>query len=263
MAGINASYKGISKDELYLLSRADYEGKKIITSEYAKAVYKNRIKAVNQLSRLVKKGRLFKIENGRYLTSPINAPGSKWRPNEFVTAKYWMGERKYYLCYYTMYNYWGFTGQIPQVVYVANTEISRKKIIGGIRYEAVKIRENRYYGITDIEVDGEKISVSDRERTLVDYVYRPSASFKEMFMVVSEMAGKIDIEKFAGYLIRYPEAAVRKRAGYIMEKAGVRDSILKKINDSIKKNDTYISLNPSGSGRAGVIDKKWRVIISG
>jgi len=256
-------YKGISQDEMYLLSRAGYDGKKIITLEYAAEVYANRIKAKNSLSRLGKKDRLIRIENGKYFIVPFDAPGGKWAPNEFIAVKYWMGDRKYYIGYYTMYNYWGFTDQLPQVIYVLNTGVSCKRKIGVVRYEAVKIKENRYYGIKEINISGETVYISDKERTLVDYIYKPAASFEEMWKVVAGNLGGIDVKKFISYLAQYPEAAVRKRAGYIMEKAGIKKSLIDKLNRTIRKNGSYIPLNPLNKSRTGKIDKTWRVIING
>ncbi len=256
-------YRGISQDELYLLSRSGYEGKKIITLEYAAEAYKNRTKAKNSLSRLGKKGRLLRIENGKYFIVPFDVPGGKWAPNEFIVVKYWMGDRRYYIGYYTMYNYWGFTDQLPQVIYVLNTGVSCKKKIGAVRYEAVKIKKNRFYGIKKISISGETVYISDKERTLLDYIYKPAASFEEMRKVVAGSLDRIDVKKFISYLSRYPEAAVRKRAGYIMEKAGIKKSLLDKLNKTIKKNSSYIPLNPFNKSREGKTDKTWRVILNG
>ena len=130
---IKVKYKGLSKDELYLISRAEFERQKLITSEYARSAFKNYSKAAKILSNLKRKGRLIQIERGKYFVVPIKSPDQLWTPNEFIAAKYWMGDAPYYIGYFNMYNYWGFTEQIPQTIFVLNTKKSRTKVIGGIK----------------------------------------------------------------------------------------------------------------------------------
>ena len=107
------SYKNLSKDELYLISRAEFEKQKLITTPFVQKLFPDKNKAARILSFLAKKGRLLKIEKGKYVLVPIKAPNQQWMPNEFILASFWMGNAPYYIGYFTMYNYWGFTEQIP------------------------------------------------------------------------------------------------------------------------------------------------------
>ena len=130
-------YKGLSKDEVYLISKAEYESRKLITREFTFKLFNSSRKADNILSRLKKKGRLIQITRGKYIVVPLKAPDQLWSPNEFVTAKFWMEGAKYYIGYFTMYNYWGFTDQVPQTVYILNTKRSVTKNICNIRFKLV------------------------------------------------------------------------------------------------------------------------------
>ncbi|MDD5686862.1 MAG: type IV toxin-antitoxin system AbiEi family antitoxin [Elusimicrobia bacterium] len=259
----NNNYRGLSKDEVYLISRAGYEKQKLITKEYVRALFGDKRKAVNVLYRLTKKGRLLQIERGKYIIVPLDAPNQLWSPNEFITAKLWMGDIPYYIGYFTMYNYWGFTEQVPNTIFVLNTKRSFLKTIGSIRYKAVKIENKKYYGIKKIKIDNEYVSVSDRERTLVDFLYYPISSFGSIKEVLESNISKIDRQKFIKYLIAFPVASVKKRAGYLLEKINFNKELLQKLKRSIDNDMTFVKLNPDNSNRRGKIDKNWRIIING
>lgn len=256
-------YKSLSKDEIYLISRAEFERCKLITTDFARKVFGDYRKSSNILDRLTKKGRLVQIERGKYIIVPIKAPNQLWSPNEFVVAKFWMGDVPYYIGYFTMYNYWGFTSQIPQTIFILNTKKSRAKTIGGIKYKAVKVKEEKYYGVKKIEVDGEDIYISDKERTLVDFIFKPMGTGGNLKGVIKENIKKIDLVKFVKYLNLFPVNAVRKRAGYILEEVGCSENFLERIRINIGTKDSYVVLDPSKTSRKGKVNKNWGIIING
>ncbi len=263
MRKISVKYKSISKDELYLISRIEYEKKNLITTEYVRKVFGDKKKAANILNRLTRKERFIQIEKGKYILIPIKAPNQLWSPNEFILAKLWMDKVSYYIGYFTMYNYWGFTEQVPQTVFVLNTKKSCVKIIGNVKYKAIKINERKYYGIKEIKIDDEIVCISDRERTLVDFIYNPIGSFENIKKVLETNSKQIDMNKFVKYLISFPVISVRKRAGYILETLNCRDLYLKKIQKTIGNEKTYTLLNPFKSSRRGKLNKYWRIIVNG
>jgi predicted transcriptional regulator of viral defense system len=217
-------------------------------------------KAADILDSLTRKGRLIQIERGKYIPVPIKAPNQRWMPNEFVVAALWMGDVPYYIGYFTMFNYWGFTEQVPQKMFVLNTKKNAKKTIGSVGYEAVRIDPRKYYGIIKIKIEDEDIRVSDRERTLVDFVYKPLGSFNNIEATIRNNFKKIDLRKFIRYLIKFPIVSVRKRAGYILEKLGCRGSLLKKLKASLGSEGTYIVLDASKKTRRGRTNKEWKII---
>ncbi len=255
-------YKGLSKDEIYLISRAEFENQRIITRDFTLKLFKNVIKTNNILSNLKRKGRLLQIERGKYFIVPIKAPNQLWTPNEFITAKYWMGGIPYYIGYFTMYNYWGFTEQIPQIIYILNTQKSINKTIGNIRFKAVKISEKKYYGIKKIKIEDEEVNISDKERTLVDFIYNFPGSFKNMKSIFKENIKKVNLEKFRKYLVKYPSRAVLKRAGYLLDSVGYADKQIAKLKDIIAEDKTFIVFNPENQSRRGKLNNEWKLIIN-
>jgi len=255
-------YRNLSKDELYLISRAEFEKQKLITTQFAQKLFPDKNKASRVLVFLTQKGRLIRIEKGKYILVPIKAPNQQWMPNEFVVADLWMGATPYYIGYFTMYNYWGFTEQIPRTIFVLNTAKSCKKEISGIRYEAVKIDSKKYYGIEKIKVEDQEACVSDRERTLVDFAYNPLGSIRNFEVALQDNLSSIDIEKFIQYLKKFPVVSVRKRAGFLLQELGCQNKVLEPLRKSIGEKRVLVLLDPYSQSRKGKINKEWKIIVN-
>lgn len=255
-------YPNLSKDELYLISRAEYEWQKLITSEFANRLFTSPKRTADILDTLTRKGRLIQLQRGKYLIVPIKAPNQQWAPNEFVVAALWMGDTPYYIGYFTMYNYWGFTEQIPQTFFVLNLKKNIKKTIGSLRYEVLRIDEKKYFGIQKINIEDVDVCISDKERTLVDFMYNPMGAFASMGTVLKDNIDEIDLEKFVDYLIRFPVVSVRKRVGHFLEEIGCKNALLEKLRKNIGGKDTYVVLDPSNKSRKGKINKEWKIIVN-
>lgn len=253
-------YKNLSKDELYLISRAEFEKQKLITTQFAQKLFPDKNKASRVLVFLTKKGRLIRIEKGKYILVPIKAPNQQWMPSEFIVADLWMGDTPYYIGYFTMYNYWGFIEQIPRTIFVLNTAKSCKKEISGIRYEAVKIDPRKYYGVEKIKVEDREVYISDKERTLVDFAYNPLGSMRNFEIALQENINNIDVKKFISYLIKFPVVSVRKRAGFLLQELRCEDKALDSLRNSIGGKRVLVLLNPYNQSRRGKINKEWMVI---
>ena len=256
------TYAGLSKDELYLISRAEFEKQSLITTSFAQKLFSDTNKASKVIASLTRKGRMIRLEKGKYLVVPLKAPNQQWMPNEFVVAGLWMGTIPYYIGYFTAYNYWGFTEQIPQTVFVLNTKKSYKKTIGNVRYEAIKISNDKYYGIQKMRIEERDIFISDKERTLVDFICKPLGSFDNIQAVLKQNLGKIDLKKFIGYLNRFPVISVRKRAGFFLEKLKVKNIWLAPLKKGIGQEETYVVLDPANQSRRGKINKDWKIIVN-
>lgn len=256
------AYRNLSKDELYLISRAEFEKQKLITTQFVQKLFPDKNKASRVLVSLTQKGRLIRIEKGKYILVPIKAPHQQWMPNEFVVADLWMGDTSYYIGYFTMYNYWGFTEQIPRTIFVLNTAKSCKKEIGGIRYEAVKINSRKYYGVRKIKVEDREVCISDKERTLVDFAYNPLGSIRNFELALQDNLNSINLEKFIRYLKKFPIASVKKRAGFLLEELGCQNKLLAPLRKSIGEKRVLVLLDPCSRSRKGKINKEWKVIVN-
>lgn len=256
-------YSELSKDAVYLLSRSEFEKQRVITTDYAVKVLGNYRKATSLLDNLAKRNRLIQLKRGKYLVVPLKAPNQSWMPHEFVVASLWMGEISYYVGYSSMYNYWGFTEQIPQKVTILNTDTNRMRKIGKISFRAMKISSKKMFGIKKIKIDEEYVSISDKERSLVDFISKPIGSWGNVQEVINEQIKKIDVKKFVRYLNKFPVIAVRKRAGFMLERAGVSSEALCRLKSYIGGDNSYSPFNPFIKSRKGAVNQDWKVILNG
>ncbi|MEK7791061.1 MAG: hypothetical protein AAB309_05500 [Deltaproteobacteria bacterium] len=75
------TYAGLSKDELYLISRAEFEKQSLITTSFAQKLFSDTNKASKVIASLTRKGRMIRLEKGKYLVVPLKAPNQQWMPN--------------------------------------------------------------------------------------------------------------------------------------------------------------------------------------
>jgi len=108
--------------ETEVVARLSYEKTTIITREQLKDMLNLDHALMNQLIfRLKKKGILKPIKKGVYFYSPLESGPAGSNINEYLIPSILYPGGNYYVGYGTMYNYYGFTNQIFQTMYVLNT----------------------------------------------------------------------------------------------------------------------------------------------
>ena len=255
------NYPDLRKEELYLISRAEYEKLKLITTAFARKLFPQPQVAAAVLDSLSRKGRLIQLQRGKYFLVPIKAPNQHWTPNEYVVAALWMGKIQYYIGYFTMYHYWGFTEQIPQTIFILNTARNAEAKIGNTSYRAIKIGSSRVYGIQNLEIEGEIVAISDKERTLVDFIHRPIGSYENVSSTLTKIVPSVDFGKLVDYIGRFPILSLRRRAGYLLEKIGFGGKELDGLKIVLGPGSTYVVLDPTLKSRKGKVDRSWGIIV--
>lgn len=253
----------LSQKEAEIIARLSYEEKDIITAKeldsYLPANFQYRRKLVCSLK---KKRVLIPIKGGVYIFVPLDAVPTGRRVSEFLIPQVFFPQNDYYIGYSTMFNYYNFTDQQFQTVYVLSTKISRERTIAGLSFKFTKIPSKRMYGLEKIDIKGTKVIVSSKERTLVDLIYfnKPVGGIEVASEILERFVKekKCDIKKLVEYTVQFSNIKTRKRIGLILEKARVSDSVLKPLEKSVK--DT--SLISFSNSRKGTKNEKWRVIIN-
>ncbi|MBU1078549.1 MAG: hypothetical protein KKH98_14720 [Spirochaetes bacterium] len=263
MRNNNTTQKYLGPKETNVLARLSYEKLNVFTQEQFDSLFKFSPKMRNEiLSRLKRKGLLKSIKRGVYLYSPLESGPAGININEFLIPPILFPKGNYYIGYSTMYNYYGFTDQIFQTMFILNTSLQRERIIGGIKFKILKIPPNRFYGIQTININNVSVNVSDKERTLIDLIYynKPVGGLQKAFEIISEQLNqnKTDLKKLIEYIIQFPNISTRKRLGYIIEKNLPNKKEINLIAKSIV-NSSLSTLYPARS-RKGKINKKWRLI---
>lgn len=255
--------KTLGPIETNIVARLTYEKKTIVTVNDLDQLFKLTPENRKQIVfRLKKKKILAPIKRGVYVFSPLEAGPEGTRVNELLIPPLFFSKKNYYVGYSTMFNYFSFTEQLFQTVYVLNTSMRMERIICGISYKFIRIPENRMYGLEIIKIKDADVNISSRERTLIDLLYfnKPVGGITSAVEIFTEIVKnkQCDIKKVIEYAASFSNITTRKRIGLILEKLGSSDDMLRPLIKSVKKT-AVSSLNGT---RKGTLNKKWRVIVN-
>lgn len=249
--------------EANIVARLTYEKKVIVAAKDIDALFKLSPEDRKQVVfRLKRKNILTPVKRGAYIFSPLESGPAGTGVDELLIPPLFFPKKNYYVGYSTMFNYYGFTEQLFQIVYVLNTSANKEKIICGLSYRFLKVPGNRMYGLETIKVRDNEVIISSKERTLIDLLYfnKPVGGIDSAGKIFAQIVGdkKCNIKKLVEYAARFPNVTTRKRTGVLLEGSGISDLILKPLIKSVEKT-SISSLNGS---RKGNLNKKWKVIIN-
>jgi predicted transcriptional regulator of viral defense system len=209
----------LGSNELKLLFTLEEKDKKIFTSNEAHSILGNSDSAVkNVLYRLRNKGRIEKIEKGKYLLIPAKAGyNGSWSEIPYLVAQYLI--EPYYIGFWSALNYWGMTEQTPRTVFVATIKRKRDLIYGSTRFEFVTLSENRFFGFVEQEISEGKFKVSSKEKTVLDCLAYPRycGGLEEVVKGIWNARNELDFREMVNLGNRFRVSVVTRRLGYILE----------------------------------------------
>ncbi len=257
------TFSSLSQTETELIARLSYEKKEIVTAKEIDSFLPANFSYRRQLVfRLKTKNILIPIKNGIYIFVPLESVPTGRRVSEFIIPSVYFPKKNYYIGYSTMFNYYNFTDQQFQKVYVINTRLSKEKKIAGVLFKFINVSQAQMYGIEKKLIKGVDVCISSKEKTLVDLVYfnKPAGGFFAAGEIVKRFVRekRCNIKTLIDYAAVFPSIKTRKYMGYILEECGVNDVSLKPLARSVKET-SIASLSES---RKGKLNKKWRIIIN-
>lgn len=255
----NQKYLPPSASELAVMSMAQARRQWVITPEFIFSIFKEVNQTYKVFRALKENGRLLRIDRARYVLAPCDNGLKINLPHPWVMARLWMDKLPYYIGYLTMYKHWGFSSKEPDSTFVLNPLRSRLIAVGAVRLRGFMIDPLKFYGLTKVRVDAESVCISDKERTLVDFIEYPGGDYSEVPKVLRRQLKQIDLEKFIHYLVRFPNLSLRRRGGYSLGQLGVSAQKLRRLKNSLGP-PQYVALNPFSGIRKGKINKEWGII---
>ena len=254
----------LGPNETEVIARLTYEKLSIVTvKQFDKLFSFNTNTRKQTIYRLRKKRLLTPITKGVYFFSPLESGPTGSRINEYLIPPLLFPKGNYYVGYSTMYNYYGFTDQLFQTLYILNTSRQRERIICGIRFKLIKISSSRMYGLETMNIRDVETAVSDRERTLIDLIYFPDpvGGLRNAFDILRSQikTKKFDIRKLVKYTTIFPSISTRKRIGFVLEQCGVPNTVIVPLKKSIKT--TALTTLYGSKSRKGPINSTWKVIL--
>ncbi len=252
---------GLSEVESKTLSALVAEGKTIITTKDLVEKLGSTTLAHLMASRLVKKKWLERLRNGVYLALEL-AAGEKpaWSEDTFYIASHLANP--YYVGYYGMLNYYGWTEQLPSVTQIVTTKRIANKTVLELRFEFITVAPHKFFGFNKIHRSGHWVHVSDPEKTIVDALDNPShaGGINEIAKSLHN-AKNLDYEKLVDYALKMKNRAILKRLGYLAELMEI--NIPEKTRHRIQKNiSAGYSLLWPGMEKKGRYNAKWKLLLN-
>lgn len=212
------------------------------------------------LHRLVKKGRIYRIERGKYALVPAEA-GTAGIWMELPEVIGWRLAEPSYIGFAAALFYWDMTEQYPGVTQVVTTK--RKKAIKYKYYdfEFITVDPKRFFGQTTVTLEEQPVVISDREKTIVDCTLRPRqcGSLDEVAKGLFGIWDDIDVAKMLKYADMIGVRAVKSRLLYLIDMLGLDSCDLPSNNKSEAENI------PGTLKREGYawLDPAWRKTVLG
>ena len=163
----NKYRKGLSKKESLLLSELARENKSIFKVREAKKILRE--KPYLTLHSLSKKKWILVLKGGLYALVPldIGVKGSEdFMVHDFVIASYLV--KPYFIGFWSALNYHGLSDQIPKSVFVASKKHKKCLSVLNTEFVFVQLKNSSFIGIEKIEIESQKINISNLNKTLAD-----------------------------------------------------------------------------------------------
>lgn len=213
---------------------------------------------------LIKKGWLEPLTRGKYLLISASR-GPKGIPdmNPYLVAR--SLKQPYFFAYRLACFQHGLLSQVPTLIHIAVRKQKQPIEIKNVRFKFIILSKKRFFGSEEMSAFGEKLKISDLERTVLDALDRPElvGGIETAAQVLLQAGKKIVSAKILNYLQRMNDSALARRFGYLAELLGIKLS--KKLEaflkSQVKKDPAYLG-KPKRWGSAGQHNKRWNLILN-
>jgi predicted transcriptional regulator of viral defense system len=247
--------------EAFLIRSLAEQQKTIFTIEDAiRAVGPNAKEIVHHLA--IKKW-VLPLKRGLYAMAPLDVGvkgADAFVVHNFVVAS--MLTDPYYIGYWSALNYHGLTDQIPRTAFIATTKARHPLKALDAEYYFVRQSNSKFFGWSEIEVEGHIIRISDPEKTIADCLDRPEhcGGIEQIACAIYFSHEEISLKRVMKYAHRMGNRTIVKRFGHILETTGLLPEY-EKLFAGFKPSAGFTKLDPL-SPKAGKYDSRWNLLIN-
>jgi predicted transcriptional regulator of viral defense system len=220
------------------------------------------------LSRLARRSLIARVRRGLYLVPSRLPPGGKWNPSEFLALGSLIEDRsgRYQICGPNAFHRYGWDNQVPNRLYAYNNRITGQRKIGSVPLTLIKVADSRLGEIETVRApDGSDAVYSSRTRSLVDAVYdwsRFNSLPQGYDWIRAELVRNPQIAgEIVPVALRYGNVSTFRRLGRLLEREGVEESLLRKLERKLAPSSALIPWAPTLPKR-GSVDRRWGVIVN-
>jgi len=219
----------------------------IFSFEDAKEIFKKDSTTYSALRRLVKKGLMMKIRSNLY--SCVNASTGYIYANKFQIAS--NINKSTYISHYSAFDFYGYTNQVYNTVYVSSASHFNSFEFDGIRYQYVKSTGD--FGVYE-PIHSKKIKVTDIERTIIDAIHHiEKISSLDELLNNMELITEINEQKVLLYLKHYNTQSLYQKVGFILSlhqsRLNISSEFFEKLDQHIKKSVRYLNSESEYKGK--------------
>jgi predicted transcriptional regulator of viral defense system len=164
--------QGLNKTESFLLSSLARADKNIFSLADAKRIVPKNTKEL--MHSLIGKQWVLPLKRGLYVIIPLDV-GVK-EADAFVVYNFVIASsliKPYYICFWSALNHHGLSDQIPGTTFIATMQAKKPLKILEAEYCFVKLERNKFFGATEVEIEGKRVKISNPEKTIVDCLDHP------------------------------------------------------------------------------------------
>jgi predicted transcriptional regulator of viral defense system len=219
------------------------------------------------LSRLARGGTIVRLKRGIYLVPPRLPLSGVWSPGEALILTELMkalGNGRYQLCGWPVFNRYGFTEQVSARVYAYNNRISGDRIIAGTEFCFIKVANARLGAIETVRTpDGPELIMPIRARALLDAVfdYARFGTLPEALEWIRSSLAEEEVapDDLANITRQFGNQGTIRRIGFLLEGFSVSQSAVRKLRRALTSKASLIPLVP-GRPAKGPVNRDWGVI---
>lgn len=248
--------------EAKLLFALEKEGRTIFTFDQALRILgSSRAAARNVIHRLTRKGRMIRVQKGKYVLAPARAGiEGDWSENPFLIVPHIIDE--YYIGFWTAMSHWGMTEQIPLTIFVATTKRKRPVKYGGQTFSFITLSKAKFFGFTDEPIDGQTFRISTREKTIADALVFPRycGGMGEVTKAMWTSRKEVKWRRVPDMMKQMGVSVALRRLGYVLRVLRLEPE----ISNSLARQQWYgfRFLDPSAPKRALAYSKDFGLILN-
>jgi predicted transcriptional regulator of viral defense system len=217
---------------------------------------------------LRKKGWLERAAWGKYLlVPPEQGPDALGDSNLLALAS--RITDRYYIGFATAAAHYGLTSQHRNIIFLVTLSKLRNRSVGDARLRIVNQTAKKFFGFESVDVLGQKVMMSDREKTALDCIDHPelAGGVGEAAVILANASRRFDWAKATEYVERFDSSPLPHRVGWLLDhvKADVPQDVRAHLLDlATRSRKTWLGPDPARAHapRATGFDETWRLFVN-
>jgi predicted transcriptional regulator of viral defense system len=203
---------------------------------------------VEIIENLADKNFLSRIERGKYCLPTFR--------DEYVIGNYLLPEGA--IAYWSALHRHGLTERFPNAIFIQSPKLKRNKEVFGVRYQFIKVKPEKFTGITTEGFRGRTFRITDKEKTIMDCFDLQQYAGDYADLIRAFVQGVWDTEKLVRYGKAVNNLAAMKRMAYLAELTQKDD--LQEFTGFVlsQMNRRYTPFDPAGPEKGETV-KKWKL----